>query len=277
MNEYEQFIATKRKRKAPDRLEVSFDSEKSYGSTAATISADGRMIIESSSGRDDQYSFNITASSSSKANGNNSGQNNSTAKYYDIESLKKSYRFEKNFLPDGDRDMNMDKVFYYEHETPFAPFIEESSNPISEEEAMETNLYVIKNFSTSTIQVGLYGPINPNAANNEYYMMPQSPTDIMEKWDLDMLVDTFLLGGKLPIKVEFSLSTGGNKRKKTFIGFVFSLERNEDGHIVCYSDRNRICIQRVLPLNMKIIDICDTDRDTILLMERELRKNQVLL
>jgi hypothetical protein len=174
----------------------------------------------------------------------------------------------------------MDKVFFHEHETPFAPFIEESSEPWEAEEIIETNLNVTNNFSTSTIQVGLFGPIqrknSTNTTTKEYYMMPQSPSEIMEKWDLTLLVDTFLLGGKLPIKVEFSMSSGGNKRKKTFTGFVFSLERNEDGYIVCYSDKSRICIQRVFPLNMKIIDISDSDGDTIVLMERELRRLGVL-
>ncbi len=257
MSEYDNSLGTKRKRKAPDRLEVSFDSDKTYGSSSITILADGRVA------RENTKDESCTASSSG-----------SLSKLLDIDGLKKGYKFEKNVLPDGDRDINMDKVFYYEHETPFSAFIEESAESWTEEDATETNLYVIKNFSSSTIQVGLYGPVSET--KNEYYMMPQSPTDLMEKWNLDLLVDTFLLGGKLPIKVEFVLLSGG-KRKKTYTGFVFSLERNEDGHIVCYSDRNRICIQRVLPLNMKIVEILDADRETIILMEKELRKLGVLV
>ena len=91
-------------------------------------------------------------------------------------------------------------------------------------------------------------------------------------WTMPLLVDSHLVGGKLPVKVQFNRGKTHGKSKR-FFGFIFSLDRNEDGYIVCYVDRNRIYLQRVLPLDFKVCAVMDSDSDTIQVMENELQKS----
>lgn len=178
----------------------------------------------------------------------------------------------KNSLPLDDRDLLMDKVFAHNQLSPFHEFVEASDVPWTKDEIIRENMNVVRNFAITSIQISLHGPM----PGEIFYALPHTPADQMEKWDMPLAHQSIISGGKVPIKVEFTSILEHARRKKRS-GYIFSVQRNEDGYLVCYMDKGQVNIQRIDAMNLNVLSASDLDPETIDLMQEELRQNGLLM
>jgi len=218
---------------------------------------------------------------------------------------------QRNTLPtEPDRDMRLNKLFPYQYMTPYQDYIEEYAlNTWDTQDAILKNIEIIENYELSTIQVGVHGPTIPQL--DEYVLfpfLPSKPSLSSLSNNFPMLVDSHLVGGKIPVKIQFMKkeplpdenekdngttndtttsrrgtsgnksnghgSNGKKKKKKPkepqpTVGYIFSLDRTDMGYLVCYMDNEYAHLERIQPNDFQVCRIEKEDYEAIQQLENE--------
>lgn len=164
--------------------------------------------------------------------------------------------------------------------------IEELSCPPPLEETLATHHNLLQTSRLYPLQVSLHGPLHPSpypaTSSEEFYALPRPflhtshppsnrrPLHLALPSSLGLLplpslLDCQLAGGGLPVKVAFPSLLLSPSR--WVVGFVFSLDRRQDGLLVAYLNQQEILCERRQPWELSVCLVEESDWSTIALLE----------
>lgn len=214
----------KRKRKAPDRLDLGFEAASRFGLEEIAIAISKRQRSANYEG--DPF-VNV-----------------------DFDSPLAE-----------ERDFNLDKSFVYNHDIDFSRHIDEYSKRSWKDIAVVSeNLRVITTLRMSPVKVSLHGPVFKNS--QEYFAVINSTIKDESVITMPLQCDLCISTGHMPVKVRFKLpQTVTNKTKTRYVyGFIFSLERVGDGEYqVAYLDRSSFLVESMKPSDFTLVEFGNAD------------------
>lgn len=235
---------SKRKRKAPDRLDLGFEAASRFGQEEMAIAISKRQRSVNFEG-DPFVDVNI-----------------------DINP------------PPEERDFDLDKTFVYNHTVDFNRHIDEYSerswqcnvNPVPE------NLHMITTLSMSPVEISLHGPVFKS--KEEYFAVIKSTVKDQSVIVMPLQCGLYLSSGHIPIKVRFKLpQTSTSKTQNRYVhGFIFSLERVGDGEYrVAYLHQRSFMVENIKPSDFTLVEFQTADYGEAKIIRAKLNQHHFAL
>jgi hypothetical protein len=216
---------SKRKRKAPDRLDLGFEAASRFGLEEIAIAISKRQ-------RSSDYEGDPFVD-------------------VDIDNP-----------PPEERDFDLDKTFVYSHPVDFSRHIDEFSerywrnniDPISE------NFNMIRTLTMTPVKISLHGPVFKD--KEEYFAVINSTVKDESAIVMPLQCGLLLSSGHIPIKVRFKLpqTTETKTKVRSAYGYIFSLERFGDGEYrVSSLGRSLFLVENMKPSDFTLVEFQNAD------------------